>query len=49
MEQIETGGYIAELKEEGCHTIYKYGIACFKKKAKVMIAKEKFLKDSKTV
>ena len=40
MEQIEKDGYTAELREDGFRSIYKYGIACFKKKCKVVIEKE---------
>ncbi|MDO4327835.1 MAG: AAA family ATPase [Lachnospiraceae bacterium] len=39
LRQIETENYAAELKEEGIHTILKYGIACFKKKCRVMLEK----------
>ncbi|MCC8103791.1 MAG: ATP-binding protein [Clostridiales bacterium] len=40
MDQIERMDYTRELKNEGYHTIYKYGIACFKKKCKVVCEKE---------
>lgn len=40
MEQIEKDGYTAELREDDFRSIYKYGIACFKKKCKVVIEKE---------
>ena len=35
----ETVAFIYELREEGYHTIYKFGIACYKKKCKVMSVK----------
>lgn len=37
LEQIETDDYAAELIEDGCHTVYKYGIACYKKNCKVVL------------
>lgn len=40
LKQIETENYAKELKEDGFHTILKYGIACYKKKCKVMLEKE---------
>ncbi len=40
MAQIETTGYTARLKDEGFHTIYKYGIACFRKRCRVVCEKE---------
>lgn len=40
MDQIETERYASELKEEGFGTIFKYGIACFKKKCRVTVEKE---------
>ncbi|MCD8149447.1 MAG: ATP-binding protein, partial [Clostridiales bacterium] len=40
MVQIETTGYTARLKDEGFHTIYKYGIACFRKRCRVVCEKE---------
>ncbi len=40
LKQIEVDGYTEELKEDGCHTIYKYGIACYKKKCRVAVEKE---------
>ncbi|MCC8140426.1 MAG: ATP-binding protein, partial [Lachnospiraceae bacterium] len=40
MAQIETNGYTARLKDEGFHTIYKYGIACFRKRCRVVCEKE---------
>ncbi len=30
---MDKNGYGDELKEEDCHTILKYGIACYKKRA----------------
>ena len=35
MEQIENGGYIEVLKQDGMLTIHKYGIACYKKTCKI--------------
>lgn len=43
LKQIDTDGYTAELEEEGCHTIYKYGIACYKKKCRVVLEKETYM------
>ncbi|MCD7817862.1 MAG: ATP-binding protein [Lachnospiraceae bacterium] len=43
MEQIRRMDYTRELKRQGYHTIYKYGIACFKKKCKVVCEKENYL------
>ena len=37
MEQIEKDGYTAELSSDGFRAIYKYGIACFKKKREVVV------------
>ena len=44
LEQIEADGYTAELKRAGCHRILKYGIACFKKKCRVMVESEVYMK-----
>lgn len=38
--QIDRNGYAEVLKEEGCHTIFKYGIACYKKSCRVIVEKE---------
>ena len=38
--QIEKNGYGETLKEEGCRTIFKYGIACYKKGCRVLVEKE---------
>lgn len=38
--QIEKTDYAQQLKEEGMWTILKYGIACYKKRCRVMIEKE---------
>ncbi len=43
MAQIERMNYTSELKHEGFHTIYKYGIACFKKRCKVVCEKEEYV------
>lgn len=40
LNQIEKNGYAAELREDGCLTIHKYGIACFRKKCRVMLDTE---------
>lgn len=40
MQQFETEGYTEELMEEGFHAIFKYGIACYKKKCRVMLERE---------
>lgn len=42
LEQIKKGNYALELKEDGFHTILNYGIACYKKKCRVVLEKEKF-------
>ena len=39
LEQIDGKGYISELREEGYHTVYKYGIACFRKRCRVAVEK----------
>ena len=38
--QIEKNGYADELRREGCHTILKYGIACYKKECRVAVEVE---------
>lgn len=40
MKQIEDTGYAAELKDAGFYKILKYGIACYKKKCKVVYEEE---------
>ena len=40
MKQIEDTGYTTELKDAGFYKILKYGIACYKKKCKVMFEEE---------
>lgn len=37
---IDRNRYAEALKDEGCHTILKYGIACYKKECKVLMKKE---------
>ena len=37
LQQIEDTHYEEELKEEGMETILKYGIACYKKRCRVML------------
>ena len=39
LEQIETSGYVQKLRDEGMRTIWKYGIACYKKRCKVSVMK----------
>lgn len=39
--QIDKNRYVEELREEGCHSILKYGIACYKKRCQVTVVKEK--------
>ncbi|MCC8102990.1 MAG: hypothetical protein LIP11_12320 [Clostridiales bacterium] len=33
------------ISHEGFHTIYKYGIACFKKRCKVVCEKEEYVSE----
>ena len=40
MKQIEDTGYTTELKDAGFYKILKYGIACYKKKCKVVFEEE---------
>ena len=40
MKQIEDTGYTTDLKDAGFYKILKYGIACYKKKCKVMFEEE---------
>ena len=40
LQQIQEKGYAAELREDGCHTIYQYGIACFRKQCRIAVEKE---------
>lgn len=40
MKQIEDTGYTTELKDAGFYKILKYGIACYKKKCKVVFGEE---------
>ena len=39
LAQIDGKGYISELREEGYYTVYKYGIACFRKRCRVAVEK----------
>ena len=39
LDQINRNGYADTLKDDGCHTILKYGIACNKKKCRVLLEK----------
>lgn len=41
LDQIEKMGYEEKLRDVGMNTILKYGIACYKKKCKVMLVKER--------
>ena len=41
LHQIMDVNYVEALEQEGVHTILKYGIACYKKKCKVMLEIEK--------
>ncbi len=40
LRQIDEKAYVSELESDGYHTIYKYGIACFKKKCRVLCEQE---------
>ena len=40
LRKIEEAGYTEELKEGGFRKILKYGIACYRKKCRVMVKKE---------
>ena len=40
MKQIEDGGYVSALKQEGMGTIHKYGIACYKKTCRVTYSRQ---------
>ena len=40
LEQIQRMDYGKELLDDGCHTVLKYGIACYKKKCRVAMEKE---------
>lgn len=40
IEQIDRNEYGKELQEEGCHTILKYGISCYRKGCRVLVEKE---------
>lgn len=39
LKQIEYTGYEDDLADDGIETILKYAIACYKKRCKVMLAK----------
>lgn len=41
MKQIVDKRYVEALEQEGIHTILKYGIACYKKKCKVVLEKSR--------
>ena len=41
LEQIRRKGYTAELEKDGCRTILKYGIACHRKRCRVMLEQQK--------
>ena len=38
LKQIEEKDYVAKLKQDGMKNFIKYGIACFKKDCRVVIA-----------
>lgn len=38
--QIDRNGYVDELRQEGCHVILKYGIACSRKGCRAVMDKE---------
>ncbi|HJA66577.1 hypothetical protein B5F07_01060 [Lachnoclostridium sp. An169] len=40
LAQIDRNGYVDELRQEGCHVILKYGIACSRKVCRVVVDKE---------
>ncbi len=40
LKQIVSENYLAELRKEGYRNILKYGIACYKKRCKVMVEKD---------
>lgn len=40
LRQIDEKAYVSELQSDGYHTIYKYGIAFFKKKCRVLCERE---------
>lgn len=40
LEQIKKNGYAEQLREDGMQTILMYGIACYKKKCRVLLEKE---------
>lgn len=40
LQQIVDTRYVEALEQEGIHAILKYGIACYKKKCKVMVQTE---------
>lgn len=40
MKQIDLDGYVTACKQEGMTTIYKFGIACYKKTCKVICSQE---------
>ncbi len=40
LKQIDHDGYVSACKQEGMETIYKFGIACYKKKCKIVCVPE---------
>lgn len=38
--QIEASGYVQALRDAGMQTIWKYGIACYKKRCKVLAKRD---------
>ncbi|MCD8119937.1 MAG: ATP-binding protein [Lachnospiraceae bacterium] len=41
-DQIEQENYVHELRKEGMRTIYRYGVACYKKSCRIRCVKEEF-------
>ncbi len=45
LRQIERTGYKAFFEDEGVNTILKYGMSCYKKRCRVMLAERKFFSE----
>ena len=41
LEQITQKGYAEKLTEEDCHIIFRYGIACYNKRCRVVVETER--------
>lgn len=41
LKQITQKGYAEKLTEEGCHIIFRYGIACYNKRCRVVVETER--------